>query len=254
MADVIPAYDPANTVAFSAGGWNGDFASVTNGTSLYTEVNGRLQDANFGAGEQVFSRHIRPYEGFRSEFSGATETVDFHEHLFGTEYRVTDWLPVPGASKRLYVPWHATLIVFRASIFCTNFRIRKNTAPFSTTAPDMYIGIFCDGVLATGSIRQLPVTYYPTYDPPTFVSNYGLHLWGHENVLSQHFDFIEIKNAGADTLPGDHDVDIRVMVLQNTGVEKLYPLYNETVVSLTDHSVTHRIRGGIRSASLIALY
>lgn len=252
MGDITPPYTPTDGTVFNPSGWNGDFYSLTDGASVYGEMNGRIQDANFAAGQQVGARHVRPFEGFRSEFSGALETLDFHEPLFGSYYHAKEFLPIPGASKRVYLPWSASAVVFRASCFVTNFRMRKGPAAgqdIVTAGPNMYVALFMNGALAAHTARRLPMTYFPVVNPGD-----ADNLFCAENYLSHHFDLMDVFDSSGFPPMNDVDVDLRVLVLENEGTEELFPLYDSDAQAKTTHSVTHRIRGGIRSASIIGLY
>lgn len=252
MATIVPGYVPVDGTPFDVAGWNATAWSLTNGVSLYGELNGHVQDANFAAGEKVYPRHIRPFEGFRETFDGAQETVDYHQFLFGESASEADWIPVAGASTRLYLGYAPFATLFRASCFVTNFRMRKGPASGQSLVvdgPEEYISLFIDGVRIPCTLRRLPITHWPEVNPGD-----AKWLMGRENVLSHHFDFTVFRGAiGA----GWHDVDIRVIVLQNLGLENLYALYENTTALPTlvpsQHNVTHRIRGGIRSASIIGL-
>lgn len=249
MALVVPGYTPADGAAFNTSGWNTDMWSTTDGVSVYGEMNGHLQSANFDAAEKVQPRHIRPGEGFRSEFSGAPETLDFHQTIFGLSATESDWVPIPGASHRAYLGWTPTCTMLRASCFVTNFRMRQGPAAGQdpvVTGPEEYITLFVDGVRVPNTLRRLPISHWPDINPGD-----AKGLLGRETILTHHFDFMIL--SGAMTV-GYHDVDIRVQVPQNLGSEQLFPLYNQAALAITTHSVTHRIRGGIRSASIIALY
>lgn len=247
MALIVYGYTPVNGDPLSTTGWNSDIWSTTNGVSVYGELNGHVQDANFTAGVQLYPRHIRPYEGFRSEFSGAMETLDFHDLLFGASVQESDWIPVPGASHRTYIPF-GTVLISRVSAFATNFRMRLGPASGQeavTAGPESYVAMFVDGALVTNSIRRLPMTYWPLSNPGD-----ADYLVQTENMLSHHFDFFALTGT---VTAGWHDVDLRVLIVQNTGTEQLFPLYDSDATAKCAHTVTHRIRIGIRSASILSL-
>lgn len=253
MAIVVPGYVPADGSLFDPAGWNGDIRSTTNGVSVYGELNGHIEDANFDAGELIYPRHIRPFEGFRAEWGGQTDTTDWYELLWGTEVEATEgWLTVPGASRRIYVPWTSSVVVYQASAFGSNLRMRQVTTPpggqnpVAPSGPNMYIALFVDDVLSTATLRRFPYSYYPQVNPGT-----PEYFNSREQVLTHHFDFLAL---GANVAAGYHDVAIKVQVPQNTGQEEIYALYGGgDADQLCTHSVTHRIRLGIRAASIIAL-
>jgi hypothetical protein len=235
-------------------GFNTNVYSLVNGQSIGGELNGHVQDANLAVGQTIESRHIRPYEGHRGEWAGSVTTLDFYEHLFGTVAEEADWIMVPGASKRVYCPWPAHVGVYQVSAFISNFRMREVSAPPPVTdpqvyvwdnAPHMYISMFIDGVRQGHTLRRLPTTYYP-------VAGFGdpNYLYGRENVLTHHFDLVAVTG---DMSPGWHDVSLAVLIPQNTGLELIYPLYDTDAAAKTDHDVTHRIRIGIKAASILAL-
>lgn len=251
MALVVPGYVPADGTVFNPTGWNTDMHSTTNGVSVYGELNGHLQDANFTAGQQMKPRHIRPFEAFRAEWGGQTDTTDWYEMLFGDSYDDRSWLTVPGASRRVWVPWASSCTVFQASAFGSALRMRQVSAPpggqspVDPVGPDIYIALFVDDVFQQATLRRLPYSYYPVVNPGT--PNY---FTAREMVLTHHWDFVVMSGAIG---KGYHDVAIKVQVLQNTGVESIYAAYGGgDADQLCDHSVTHRLRLGIRAASIIA--
>lgn len=251
MADVVPAYVPANGALFDPAGWTTDMHSATAGVSLYGELNGHIEDANFAAGSAIINaRHVRPFESFRAEWGGAMDTQDWFEHLFGMTYNVNDWLAVPGAARRIYVPWAPIATQYHVSAFGTNLRMREVSSPPPVegaavyAGPQMMIAMFVDNVLVEHTKRLFPYSYYAAVNPGT--PNY---LTTRENVLTHHFDLVHVSGA---TAVGWHDVGLRVQILQNTGVERIFPLYDGAATAV-DHSVTHRIRLGIRAASIMAL-
>lgn len=254
MADVVPGYVPTNGTVFNPAGWNSNLHSTTDGVSVYGELNGHLQDANFAGGETIKPRHLRPFEGFRASWGGQTDTTDWFEHLYGTEFNNADWLYVPGATRRMYVPYSGR-VLFQVSAFGSNMRLRQVETPPAPddptpTGPDMYVAMFVGGPDADPqpvghSLRPLPYTYYPlaaTGDPGYFLSK--------ELVLTQHWDLVHLVE---DATPGWYDVTMAVNIPQNIGKEVIYALYGGgDTDQLTDHDVVHRIRLGIRAASIIA--
>lgn len=252
MALVVPGYVPADGSLFNPGGWNGDIRSTTDGVSVFGELNGHIQNANIAAAEKVHARHIRPFEGFRAEWGGQLDTTDWYEILWGTEADITNgWLTVPGAARRIYVPWSASAAVFQASAFGSNLRMRQVSAPpggqdpVPPSGPEMYIALFIDDVIVQSTIRRFPYSYYPETNPGT-----PGYFNSREQVLTHHFDFTIVSAAIGQ---GYHDVAIKVQVPQNTGQESIYALYGGgDADQLCNHSVTHRIRLGVRAASIIA--
>lgn len=252
MADVVPGYVPVDGALFNPSGWNTDLRSTTDGVSVYGELNGHIQDENFAAGTGIInSRHIRPLEGFRSEWGGQVDTTDWYELLWGTAYDPDAWLFVPGAARRVYVPWDASVVQYQCSAFGTNFRTREyngvppDGAPVYT-GPLMYVCMFVDGVRIAHTQRVLPYSAWPLANPGT--PNYFKTI---EQYLSHHFDLVHMAGPVS---KGWHDVSLAVQVLQNLGQETMYALYaGGAADQLTPHSVTHRLRLGIRAASILAL-
>lgn len=254
MALVVPGYTPTDGVLFNANGWGADVWSTTNGVSINGELNGHIQNANFAAGEQLGPRHIRPGEGFRGEYNGTQETVDVVDLLFGSgDIDPNAAVPVPGLSKRMYVPWNASAVLYTVSCYLTNFRMREGPASGGDPVwggPEMSIVVFIDGSPVQTSIRKLPYTCYPVQNPGD--ANY---LFDMENLMSHHFDMTFLCCAstrpGA-TTKGFHDVAVKANIPTNTGYEVMYPLYDTDAAAKCDHDVMHRIRFGIRSASVLA--
>lgn len=252
MALVVPGYAPTNGAAFNANGWGGDVWSTTNGVSINGELNGHIQDANFAPGEQLGPRHVRPGEGFRGEYNGTPETIDVVDLLFGSGSLDPDAaVPVPGLSKRLYVPWNASAVLYTVSCYVTNFRMREGPAPQdeSWSGPEMSIKVFIDGAAVQCSLRKLPFTCFPVANPGD--ANW---LFNHENLLSHHFNMTFLACAStrsSATTRGFHDVVVKANVPTNTGYEVMYPLYDGDAAAKCNHDVMHRIRFGIRSASIL---
>lgn len=252
MAIVVPGYVPADGALFDPTGWNGDIRSTTNGVSVFGELNGHIQNANIAAGELVHARHIRPLENFRAEWGGQTDTTDWYELLWGTDYDVTNgWLAVPGASRRIYCPWDATAAVLQVSAFGSNLRMREVSAPpagpdpVPPSGPNMYIAMFIDDVRERSTTRRFPYSYYPSINPGT-----PEYFNTREPVMTHHFDLVKVNLL---MTKGYHDVALKIQIPQNTGKESMYALYaGGAADQLCDHSVTHRIRLGIRAASIIA--
>lgn len=253
MALVVPGYTPTDATTFNANGWGADVWSTTNGVSINGELNGHIQNANFAAGEELGPRHVRPGEGFRGEYAGTMETVDVVDLLFGSEdLDPAAAVPVPGTAKRVYVPWNASAVLYTVSCYVTNFRMRKGPATGQDavwSGPEMLIKVAIDGVQVDCSIRKLPYTCYPEVNP-----GYAQWLFYRENLLSHHFDMTFLccaSTRSSATTKGFHDVVIKANVPTNTGYETMYPLYDTDPAALCDHDVMHRIRFGIRSASVL---
>lgn len=250
MADITLGYTPADAVAFDTAGWNTDMWSSFGGTSIYGELNGNIQDANLAAGEQVNARHIRQFEGFRAEWGGATDTQDWYQLVFADTYSTTAFIMLPGCARRMYIPWGAgTVNMFHVSAFASNFRIREASTPTPQDAeyiggPTMYVAMFIDGEIATHTIRKLPTTWYPTNTTGAANSFYP-----RESVTTQHYDLVDCRDGIA---AGWHDVAMGLIILPNTAVENIFPMY-DTAVTAVAHTSMHRIRFGIRAASIVSL-
>lgn len=250
MADITLGYIPTNGLVFNPTGWNTDMWSSTNGISIYGELNGHIQEANFAAGQQVDARHIRQFEGFRAEWSGDRQTQDWYQLVFSPTYSEAAFVMLPGCAKRVYIPWGSGATnMFHVSAFASNYRMRQATTPEPqdielVNGPEMYVAMFVDGAIVAHSRRSFPTTWYPSN-----LTGAANTVYTRESVMTQHYDLVDLRN-GLDE--GWHDVAFGLLILPNTGVEKLYPLYDGGV-SAVNHSVMHRIRFGIRAASIVCL-
>lgn len=250
MADITLGYIPTNGLVFNPTGWNTDMWSSTNGISIYGELNGHIQEANFAGGQQVDARHIRQFEGFRAEWSGDRQTQDWYQLVFSPTYSEAAFVMLPGCAKRVYIPWGSGATnMFHVSAFASNYRMRQATSPEPqaielVNGPEMYVAMFVDGAMVAHSLRSFPTTWYPSN-----LTGAAKTVYTRESVMTQHYDLVDFRNALDE---GWHDVALGLLILPNTGVEKLYPLYDGGV-SAVNHSVMHRIRFGIRAASIVCL-
>jgi hypothetical protein len=260
MADIVPAYTPTDGTKLNPSSFMANVHSTTDGVSVYGEMNGHLQDANFHADFRVQAQHIRPNEGFMAKQSpAATETLDFVDLLFGTdasEMTDVDWLVVPGASTRVYVPYNAKAVVYNVSAFVTNQRQREILDPNPEAeeygGPEMYLRMRIDGSPVSHSLRSFPYTAYPTTNP-----GIAKGFTYREHILTHPFDLVHMALAGHNwAAKGYHDVAIEILIPRTRTVEAIYPMYEDRTHAspkTVNHSLRHRLRFGIRKAFILAL-
>lgn len=250
MAQITYGYTPTTGAAFSPSGFNSDIHSLTSGVSVYGELNGYLQDDNFDASFLVEPQHIRPNEGFVAKEDGQLDTVEYFDLLFGTSSNTADneWIKVSGT--RVYIPWEAQAALYMITAFLTNQRQRETTDPAPATSewggPEMYIRMNIDGSGIDHTMRSLPYTQYPSN-----ITGSAETIWSQEHVLSHHFDLTHLATGGSRVDPGWHDVSIEIFIPRTQGVENLTPQYENTP-KIAEYLVRHKIKFGIRKASIIA--
>jgi hypothetical protein len=110
----------------------------------------------------------------------------------------------------------------------------------------MFIRMRVDGSGIGHTRRSFPYSYSPTVFPGSATG-----YTSREAVLTQHFDLVHVATSGAKTLKGWHDVALEVLIPKTQDQENLVPLYEKS--GLDAFSLRHRIRFGIRKASIIAL-
>lgn len=250
MAQITYGYTPTTGAVFSPSGFNADIYSNTSGVSVYGELNGHLQDDNFDATFLVEPQHVRPNEGFVARSDGQLDTVEYFDLLFGTSTNTSEneWIKVCGT--RLYVPWEAQAVLFTVSAFLTNQRSRETTDPHPAVAvwggPEMYVRMNIDGTGVDHTRRSLPYTQYPINNPGD-----AEVMRSREDILSHHFDLTHLATGGSRIDPGWHDVSLEIFIPRTQGVENLTPQY-ENAPKLAEYLVRHKIKFGIRKASIIA--
>ena len=247
MADVTYGYTPTNGVAFNVGGWNSDIRSTTNGVSIYGELNGNIEDANFAAGVEFVAAQYKPNEVHLSVDGGELTVRDFHDDLFGSQTSNANWAIVPGAAHRVYIPWNADAVMFNVSAFMTNWRQRETTdsTPASLVAggPEMYVRMAVDDDPKAHTKRPFPYTAYPDTNPGTAVG-YSYRV----QSLTQHIDLCHLETS---VTKGWHSVRLEVLIPRTHGLEHIVPIYKASPKH-ADHFVRHHIRFGIRRAGIIA--
>jgi hypothetical protein len=253
MAQITYDYVPADGNLVDITGWNGDIWKLTAGKSIYGELNGHFQDANFVVGAQVQPQHIRPNEGHAAVQAGGTETLDFVDLLFGTTDSPTDadWLVVGTSGTRVYMPWDSTAATYSVAAFLTNQRQREITDPTDpdhvVSGPEMYVRMRIDGTGIPHTLRKFPYTYTPASVPGEAKS-----MNSREAVLTHHFDLVHLATDGVHVTKGWHNVSLEVLIPRTQDQESLLPLY-KTGTKYVPFSLRHRIRFGVRRATIIAM-
>lgn len=256
MAAITLPYVPVDGDALSPDGLNRNWHSAVAGESLYGELNGNLNAANFAAGFRIRPEHVRAGETFRGREEHGLEALDYYDDLWPSADSADpkQWVPVAGCASRLYVPWNCTCVLYSLSTFYTVFRTRQRVSGSEDdvrTGPDIWLVLYIDDVRLAYTLRGCPITYWPSNsagDPVNF-------LVERECCQTQHLDIQHLSIAGsaddAQTKAGYHDVSLRLYMPANTGQESLYTPFTGADAIVWD--MAHRIRFGIRSARVTAL-
>jgi hypothetical protein len=109
--------------------------SGTEGRGLFSEVNGNLDIENLdGSVSHVGAQHIQPGETHRFAAGSGRETLDFWDAAFGQPNRdglsgqsgaavpEESYVPIPGCSVRIYLPYDCEMVLWQWSFFTTNAR------------------------------------------------------------------------------------------------------------------------------------
>lgn len=257
MPHITWPYTPTDGTVLNVGSWRTGISGTVAGSALYGTLNGGLTDENLTAAGDLRSYHFKPGEGHRYAAGEGRETLDYYDDLGPSDQDSTTsaWIPIAGASTRLYVPWDANSVVYNIGIHYSVFRSRQTLdstpAGAVTDFPRIRMAMFIDGTMISHTHRNCPVTAW-AYNP-TAAAQY---LINRENVLSQHYDCVHVaRSSDGDgyTTKGYHTVSMRLQIQKNNGLESLFPLYNNAAGKEVDHFVSNRFRAGIRRASIIAL-
>jgi len=251
VADVTYPYVPVDGVAFNVNGWNSDMRSTTAGASVYGELNGNLEDANFAAGAKLTAREFKPNDLHLGVSGGEEVERVYYDSLFGQAAigaaGDTDWLAVAGTAHRVYLPWAAAVLICNVSAFVTVLRQRETTDPNPAVevagGPELYVRMAVDGTPIGHTRRPFPYTWYPAVNP----GNAGTEV-AREQVLTQHLDLVHMITNPA---VGWHSVRLECLIPRTQGRELLVPLYR--TAGNVEHFIRHRLRFGVRSARILAL-
>lgn len=264
MADITPPYVPVDGATFNPDQWNRDVDSTAGAESIYGELNGRLSDANFAAGARIRPEHPKPLETFRWRKDTLPTTLDFHQDLFNPADSDSDtpatnidpFVQVAGCATRLFLPYNASVVIYQVSCFYSVFQMRQRESGHDEvrTGPTSQFKVYIDDEHLQYTQRRTPRTYWPIQiGVPAASSPAPLTR---ENWLTQHFDIAHFVYPGAAdasrALAGWHQVDLRLYVAPNKGVEEFSPPFKPTKGNIT-YPIKHRVRVGIRSARILAL-
>ena len=242
-------------------GLNADLHSATGGVSLYGEACGSIQDANFAAGMRIRAEHVRPQETFRWRSDGMTDTLDYWEDLFHVEAAAdaddpiagsTTFIPIAGCGTRLYLPFDCTCVLYNASIFYTVFRMRERGADDVAdvrTGPPIMLKLYIDQVAVGYTLRKTPITYHGPNGPSIATPPVEK-----ESMQTLHYDCCHLAiAAGGDpsrTTRGYHDVDMRLFIGRNRGVENFRPPFAGAGSSI-QYPLSNRFRCGVRKGLIL---
>jgi len=256
MATITYSYAPADGSPLSISGINGNIWSATSGRSIYGELNGYLNLANFDSGVTLEPGIVRRFDFCVSAQSGARTDQVFTDRLFsdnGYNSIEDDWISVASAGTRIYLDRDHDQVLYNVSAFVSALRQRKSSngnpdeAIFS--GPELYYQLFVDGVAIGHTRRPLPISWWPGTNPGPAVA-----MVAREQVLCRHIDLVHL-DTGAITA-GWHSVDLRFFMPRNTGQELLTPIGEEAKVSPANEPIfsnCHRVNVGIHSARIVAI-
>jgi len=265
MADVTPAYVPADGDVFNPDSWNRDLDSATAAESIYGELNGRLSDANFAAAARIRPEHPKPLETFRWRADSLSTTCDYFQDAFNKQDATTDdpatgvdpFVAIAGCSTRMYLPYNCSIVVYQVSCFYSVFQMRERaelSGLETRSGPLSQLKMYIDGTGLQYTQRRTPRTYWPmqiagaavSSDPPV----------ARENWLTQQYNIAHIVYPGATDASraqaGWHQVDLRIFVPPSAGYEAFAPPYKPAQINI-EYPIKHRVRVGIRAARILAM-
>ena len=274
MADITPSYIPADGTTLDPDRWNRNLDSTTAAESIYGELNGRLSDANFDGAAKIRPEHPKPLETFRWKVDTLKPTCDYFQDVFNQSDdgdtppgagSLDPFIPIAGASTRVYLPYNCSVVMYQVSCFYTLFQMRKRNANTPAepaiesdavrTGPVTNLKVYIDGVGLDYTQRRTPRTYWPARIGQAPASSKS--LTARENRLTQHLDIAHLALAnGSDptqTQAGWHQIDLRIYVAPNTGYEQFLAPFKLSPNNNIEYPIRHRCRVGIRAARVLAL-
>lgn len=125
MPDITMPYLPTSGAATNALGFNNDVYDPSATPSSLEVINGWLASSNRDAAWKVPYHKIRPESMTRCESVGATNNLDYFLLLFATSADAEGaFLPIPGASKGVYVDKASGILTVSASVVIANSMLR----------------------------------------------------------------------------------------------------------------------------------
>lgn len=239
MADITLPYHGlsvpplSDASVFSANLYNQCLHTGANAVALYTEVNGRVEDANFEAAMRIRPEHIRPFATFRAGMDGMTEGMDVWDDQFPRGDTPDNYVVVPGLTRRFYIPFVAALVTYQWSVFYSVYRMREDNG----AAPEIYLQAFIDEVNLAHSKRRCPRTLHLQGNDPKML----------EGMLTRHYDgYHQSTNVAA----GLHQLSFRILMPPNDGDNNIDL---GTFFTAADMDMWHRVHFGIRQARAVAM-
>lgn len=233
--------------------------SGTNGESLLGEMNGHLEwPANFEVGFKVRSVHVKPGAVFRSAQEGDTGTQDWTDALFAPSDGVDEssednpptgpkFVSIPGTGAHVYLPYDYSAVMYRVSVFITDFRMREYIDQGTIGTPQIFLQMRIDGDGLQSTLCKLPETYrFNDGNNKQYLTNY-------ESLNTRYFDFSYLSINGADSYctKGWHRLSLATRIVPNGGEETLCKPFKTAGATIT-YDVGQRLRIGIRNARAMA--
>jgi len=127
--------------------------STTNG--IMSEPNGGITTSNLADDFEVQKEHVHAEEVCRGRKDGGRSTIDYMTDVGATSTADAAFLPIAGASVRVYVPYACSVALWQVSLFCDIFRvIDAGSSP--AVSGTIQVQLYKNGLAQTHTNRVLP--------------------------------------------------------------------------------------------------
>lgn len=275
MAKVSGLYRYPDGELFDVAEHGKNVFSTIEGRGLFSEVNGNLDMENLdGSISHIGAQHIQPGETHRFADGRGQETLDFWDAAFGQPNRENQFgqsglavpeevfVPIPGCSVRIYLPYDCEMVLWQWSFFATNARCFGTDVTVNDAGAETVNKVAHPTVIHRAYLNDSPIHHTKRYFPPSWhwkpsASGSPSNTYNTEGGNAGHWD---MHHMSTNVSKGWYELTARLYMEFNDGpaisllaVDARQGREATPAAKAHSHFLNNRLTFGIRNARAMAM-